>query len=255
MQFRPCIDIHDGRVKQIVGSTLNDKTGRADENFVSGENAAHFAELYKKYGLKGGHVIILNARGTAMYDASKKEALEALGAFEGGMMAGGGIDDENAGDFIEAGASHIIVTSFVFRGGRIDRDNLYRIKSAVGKDRLCLDLSCRKRDGRYFIVTDRWQKFTDEELNEEILNTLSFHCGEFLVHAADAEGKRNGIEEEVIEILRTSPIPVTYAGGIRNAGDMRLIKRLGQGRVNATVGSALKIFGGEIDLKDIIGVE
>ncbi len=254
MEFRPCIDIHDGKVKQIVGSSLNDSTGKADENFVSEMSASHFALLYKKYGLKGGHVIILNKRGTGEYEASKKEALSALRAFEGGMMAGGGIDDKNASLFIEAGASHVIVTSFVFSNGELNRDNLEKIRNAVGKERLCLDLSCRKKEGFYYAVTDRWQKFTDLRLDGELFEELSKSCGEFLVHAADVEGKRAGIDEELIAILKDSPIPVTYAGGVGDVKDLERVKRAGSGRVNVTVGSALDIFGGSIKLEDVINM-
>ncbi len=254
MEFRPCIDIHNGKVKQIVGSSLDDISGSVDENFVSGQGASQFALLYKKYGLKGGHVIILNKRGSEEYEASKKEALSALKAFPGGMMAGGGIDDSNAGAFIEAGASHVIVTSFVFSGGKLNGDNLDRIKRSVGRERLCLDLSCRKKDGHYFVVTDRWQKFTGLRLDKELLDRLSDSCDEFLVHACDVEGKRSGIDEEVIRILTQSPIPVTYAGGVRELKDLERVRKAGGDRINVTVGSALKIFGGDIDLEDIINL-
>ncbi len=254
MEFRPCIDIHDGKVKQIVGSSLNDSTGEADENFVSEKSASYFSLLYKKYDLKGGHVIILNKRGTKEYEASKKEALSALSAFEGGMMAGGGIDDTNAALFIESGASHVIVTSYVFSNGELNRDNLEKIRNAVGKERLCLDLSCRKKEGFYYAVTDRWQKFTDLRLDRELFEELSKSCGEFLVHAADVEGKRAGIDEELIGILKDSPVPVTYAGGVGDMEDLERVRRAGDGRVNVTVGSALDIFGGSLRLEDMINM-
>ena len=253
MRFRPCIDIHNGKVKQIVGSSLNDESTSADENFVSRRSASEFALLYKKHALKGGHVIILNSKESPYYEVSKNEALAALKAFEGGLMAGGGINDETASEFLEAGASHVVVTSFVFLNGTINFDNLGKLENRVGKERLCLDLSCKKRDGRYYVVTDRWIKFTDEVLSPELLCRLSNYCGEFLVHAADVEGKRSGIEEDVVRILKESPIPATYAGGIRSVSDMERIRNLGDDRVDATIGSALSIFGGSIDLNDIIG--
>ncbi len=251
MEFRPCIDIHNGKVKQIVGESLKDDGVR--ENFVSERKACEFALMYKEYGLPGGHVIMLNKRGTPEYEASKREALAALRAFEGGMMAGGGINDENASEFLEAGASHVIVTSFIFSDGELDLSNLERIRRAVGKERLCIDLSCRKKDGSYYVVTDRWQKFTKFILDEKLLNELSESCDEFLVHASDVEGKRAGIDEDVIRVLKKSPITVTYAGGVKDLDDIERVKSAGDGKVNVTVGSALDIFGGNISLKDIAG--
>ncbi len=255
MEFRPCIDVHNGKVKQIVGGTLTDQGDLAKENYVSERSAADFSELYRGFGLKGGHTILLNSKDSEYYPASKGQVLSALRAWPGGLMAGGGIDDENASEFLEAGASHVIVTSFVFRDGMIDGDRLKRLVGIVGKNRLCLDLSCRKKDGRYYVVTDRWQKFTGQEVNEEILYRLSESCDEFLIHAVDVEGRQSGIEEELIPILLTSPNPVTYAGGVGNIEDIRRLKELGEGKIHVTVGSALKIFGGSIDLKDIINIK
>ncbi|MBQ7463413.1 MAG: phosphoribosylformimino-5-aminoimidazole carboxamide ribotide isomerase [Lachnospiraceae bacterium] len=252
MEFRPCIDIHNGKVKQIVGATLKD--GGAAENFVSEKGAAYFAKLYKKLGLAGGHVIILNRRDTPEYASSKREALSALAAFEGGMMAGGGINDENAGEFLDAGASHVIVTSFIFSDGELDVKKLERMKSAVGKDRLCIDLSCRKKDGRYYVVTDRWQRFSGSVLDEGLLEGLSDSCDEFLVHAADVEGRRAGIDEEVIGILKNSNVRVTYAGGVKDLSDIERVRTAGDGRVDVTVGSALDIFGGSIRIEEIAGI-
>ena len=251
MEFRPCIDIHNGKVKQIVGATLKD--GGASENFVSENGAAFFAEMYRKLGLSGGHVIILDRRGTPEYEASKKEALSALETFDGGMMAGGGINDENAGEFLDAGASHVIVTSFIFSDGELDLQKLERMKAATGKERLCIDLSCRKKDGRYYVVTDRWQRFSSSVLDEKLLEDLSDCCDEFLVHAA--EGRRAGIDEEVIGILKNSRVRVTYAGGVKDLSDLERVRTAGEGRVNVTVGSALEIFGGSIRLEDIAGME
>lgn len=252
MRFRPCIDIHGGKVKQIIGASLKDDG--ATENFVSGNGAAYFAGMYRELGLGGGHVIILDKAGTAMYEASKKEALSALSSYEGGMMAGGGINDENAGLFLDAGASHVIVTSFIFSDGELDRGKLERMKKTVGRDRLCIDLSCRKKEGRFFVVTDRWQRFSSAVLDENLLEELSDSCDEFLVHAADVEGRRAGIDEEVIGILKNSRVRVTYAGGVKDLRDLERVKAAGDGRVDVTVGSALDIFGGSISLKEIAGM-
>jgi phosphoribosylformimino-5-aminoimidazole carboxamide ribotide isomerase len=246
MKFRPCIDIHNGKVKQIVGSSLRDDGNSAADNFVSEKNADFYALLYKENKLDGGHVIILNPVGSEHYKADFEQARLALGTYEGGLQIGGGITDENAVDFLDMGASHVIVTSFVFRNGAIDFDRLKRLVRTVGKERLTLDLSCKKRDGRYFIVTDRWQKFTDTVLDGNTLEMLSGYCDEFLIHAADAEGKSKGIEKEAAEIMSHSPVPCTYAGGISSVADLELLKEIGGGRIDFTIGSALDIFGGNI---------
>ena len=252
MKFRPCIDIHSGRVKQIVGATLSDSG--AQDNFVSELDASYYAALYKKHALYGGHVIMLDPEGSSSRQADIEQARLALTAFEGGLQIGGGINDENARGFLEMGASHVIVTSFVFRGGYIDFDRLKAIESAVGKDRLVLDLSCKKRGDKYYIVTDRWQKFTDTELSVQTLELLSAHCAEFLIHAADAEGRSEGIERGAAEICAMSPIPCTYAGGISSSEDIELLKMLGGGRVDFTIGSALDLFGGNIPFETLAGM-
>ena len=173
MRFRPCIDIHNGKVKQIVGGSLIDQGDYAEENFVAEKDAAWYAQFYQKDGLKGGHIILLNHADSPYFQKTREQAMQALQAYPGGLMIGGGIHDQNAGEYLEAGASHVIVTSFVFQDGRIHEKNLERMISAVGKERLVLDLSCRKKDGAYYIVTDRWQKFTDVILTPEILTELS----------------------------------------------------------------------------------
>ena len=252
MQFRPCIDIHHGKVKQIVGGTLRDGAG-AEENFVSKRDAAWYAGLYRGHGLTGGHIIMLDPAGSAEYAATKAQALAALRAWPGGLQIGGGITAANAPEFLEAGASHVIVTSYVFRDGRIDEERLRGLVSAVGRERLVLDLSCRKKDGRYFIVTDRWQKFTDTEVDRDTLHLLSDQCAEFLVHAADVEGRVSGIEKDLLRILAAdAEIPVTYAGGIRGMEDIRWIRECGAGRIHFTVGSALDLFGGNLPFADVL---
>ena len=161
-------------------------------------------------------MILLNAKGTPEYEADLREAFSAFRAFPLGLQAGGGITDENASDFLDAGASHVIVTSFVFTKGQICFDRLERLSRAVGREHIVLDLSCRQRTGEDgmsspVIVTDRWQTFTDTELTQDLLRELSAYCDEYLVHAVDAEGKAEGIEEDVVRILKDSPIPATYA--------------------------------------------
>lgn len=253
MEFRPCIDIHNGRVKQIVGTSLRDEEDVADENFVSKRDADFFAEFYAKDGLKGGHVIMLNKPDSSSYEATKAQALKALAAYPGGMQAGGGITDANAGEFLAAGASHIIVTSYVFRDGHIDYDRLRKLCALVGKERLVLDLSCRRREEDYYIVTDRWQKFTRERITYELLDELSGFCDEFLVHAADVEGRTNGVEEDLVRLLgKWDGIPMTYAGGISDYDDIAAVKELGEGRLNITVGSALDLFGGSMNYETVL---
>lgn len=255
MEFRPCIDIHNGRVKQIVGGSLKDKDNQAEENFVSQMDGAFYANMYKKAGIRGGHIILLNPVTSEYYEATMAQALLALHSYPGGLQIGGGITADNAAQFIEAGASHVIVTSYVFNNGRIDYNNLEKLVDAVGKSHLVLDLSCRKKDDSYYIVTDRWQKFTDEVITEELLDELSQYCDEFLIHAVDVEGKASGIEKELVSLLGDwGKIPLTYAGGVHSFEDLRLIKELGHNRVNVTIGSALDLFGGSMKFEDVIAL-
>ena len=253
MEFRPCIDIHNGKVKQIVGGSLKDGADTASENFVSGQDAAFYAEFYKKNNLKGGHVILLNAKGSEYYEKTRAQAISALRAYPGGLQIGGGIHDGNAKDYLEAGASHVIVTSYVFRNGRIEYGNLEKLVKCVGKDKLVLDLSCRRKDGVYYIVTDRWQNYTHTELSENLLEDLSGYCDEFLVHAVDVEGKADGIEERVVSLLGNwGKIPITYAGGVHDLSDLEKLKKLGNDKVNITIGSALDLFGGKLKWEDVL---
>ncbi len=253
MEFRPCIDIHNGRVKQIVGGSLKDKGNQAEENFVSQMDGAFYANMYKKAGIRGGHIILLNPVTSEYYEATRAQALLALHSYPGGLQIGGGITADNAAQFIEAGASHVIVTSYVFNNGRIDYNNLEKLVDAVGKSHLVLDLSCRKKDDSYYIVTDRWQKFTEEVITAELLDELSQYCDEFLIHAVDVEGKAGGIEKELVSLLGAwGKIPLTYAGGVHSFEDLRLIKELGHNRVNVTIGSALDLFGGSMKFEDVI---
>lgn len=248
MRLRPCIDIHDGKVKQVVGSTVS---SRVVENFVSDRGAAYYAGIYRERGLSGGHVILLNSVSEDVYQEDVREALEALRAFPGGMQAGGGVTPRTAARFLDAGASHVIVTSYVFRGGRLDEKRLAEMVSEVGRERLVLDLSCRRLpDGEYAVVTDRWQKFTDLRICPKTLDYLSGFCDEFLIHAADVEGKRAGVEQTLAALLGAwcGVFPVTYAGGVRTEDDLELIAALSGGRLDVTVGSALDLFGGNLSL-------
>lgn len=196
---------------------------------------------------------MLNAVSSPYYGATKAQALAALRAYPGGMQAGGGIHDGNAGEYLDAGASHVIVTSFVFREGRLDYNNLERMRSAVGKEHLVLDLSCRRRGDVYYIVTDRWQKFTDVELTEHAMEKLSAYCDEFLIHAVDVEGKARGMEEDLVRMLGNwRGLPVTYAGGVGSFRDLERLRELGQGAVDVTVGSALDLFGGKMEYRKVL---
>lgn len=266
MQFRPCIDIHNGKVKQIVGSSLKDINNEAIENFVSEQSAADFAKLYKEDGIAGGHIILLNAVDSEYFEATRQQAVEALQTYPGGLQIGGGITAENASYYIEMGASHVIVTSYVFKDGKINYENLDKLVNAVGKEHVVLDLSCRYFDGKtlvedetiprdsgYYIVTDRWQKFTTEKVSLELLDKLSQYCEEFLIHAVDVEGKQSGIQTELVMLLgEWGKLPITYAGGVHDFKDLEDIKHLGKGCLNVTIGSALDLFGGTLKYKDVL---
>jgi phosphoribosylformimino-5-aminoimidazole carboxamide ribotide isomerase len=239
MKFRPCIDLHNGKVKQIVGSTLSDGSSDAlRTNFTSELSSSYYAKMYKGDGLYGGHVIML---GPGNEDAAR----EAFQAFPQGLQAGGGINPENAGYWLDQGAAAVIVTSYVFKEGRIFADRLKEMQALVGRDKLVIDLSCRKKGDAYYVVTDRWQKFTVTKISPETLDYFSKFCFEFLVHAADVEGKCQGIAEDlVVNLADWSPLPTTYAGGVRDINDLMRIRELGRGRLDVTVGSSLDIFGG-----------
>ncbi len=253
MKFRPCIDIHNGKVKQIVGGSLLDYGNRAIENFVSTFDAPYYANLYQQNNLKGGHIILLNAPDSKYYEKNIEQAYLALKAYPKGLQIGGGITDENANLFLEAGASHVIVTSFVFKDGKVNYLNLEKLKDKVGKDNIVLDLSCRKKGEDYYIVTNRWQTFTNVKISEEILDELSNYCDEYLIHAVDVEGKASGIEKDLVYLLSDwNKISITYAGGVGSMEDIEQLKAIGHNKIDVTVGSALDLFGGNIPFRHLL---
>jgi phosphoribosylformimino-5-aminoimidazole carboxamide ribotide isomerase len=236
--FRPCIDLHEGAVKQIVGGTLSGSPAELRTNFVSERPARWFAELYRRDDLPGGHIIMLGP-------GNEAPAREALRAYPGGMHLGGGINLDNAAGYLDAGASHVIVTSWIFPKDELDEARLRQLSGAVGKDRLVLDLSCRIRDGEYWVVTDHWRKITATKIEPRLLERLAGWCDEFLVHAADVEGLCDGVDFELVAKLgQWSPIPATYAGGANSLADLEEVTLIAGGRIHLTIGSALDIFGG-----------
>ena len=243
-RFRPCIDLHDGKVKQIVGSSLSDSGAGLQTNFETDRSSAWFAELYKKDGIKGGHVIMLGK-------GNEEAAKAALEAYPGGLQVGGGINVDNAKEYIDAGASHVIVTSWIFPEGKLDRERLDLLTKTVGRENLVLDLSCKRTSkpgetARWNIATNRWQTLIDIEITADTLADLSRYCDEFLVHAADVEGKQQGMDEELIRFLaKNSPIPVTYAGGAKSLEDLLHVREISGGKIDLTIGSALDLFGGK----------
>ena len=238
--FRPCIDLHNGKVKQIVGSSLTDEADSLETNYISDQPAHYYADLYRRDGLQGGHLIQLGP-------GNQEVALSALSAYPGGLQVGGGIHLENSVEWLEAGASHVIVTSYLFDDeGHFLRNHLESLSVKVGRDQLVVDLSCRRtEDAGWRVTMNRWQTSTDLLLDANCLSEISKYCVEFLVHAADVEGKCEGIDSDLVAFLGLhSPIPVTYAGGARSIEDLSRVKELSQGRVDVTIGSALDLFGG-----------
>lgn len=243
MEFRPCIDLHDGKVKQIVGETLNTELV---ENFVSQHDSTYYAELFKRDGLRGGHVIMLGPN-------NEEAAKRALSAYPGGLQVGGGIHAQNAQQYLDAGASHVIVTSYIFKDGKLNWDNLHAIVEQVGKQRLVIDLSCKSRDGRWYVVTNQWKQFSDFEVNAANIAELEQYCDELLVHAVDVEGKQSGIQQDLVrDLAEWTSIPTTYAGGARSLDDIELFRQLSGGKLGLTIGSALSIFGGALDYETVL---
>lgn len=246
MEFRPCIDLHDGQVKQIVGSTLGHSDQEVVENFISEKDSSYYANMFKKDQLTGGHVIMLGP-------GNEEAALLALKTYPNGLQVGGGIVADNAKKYIDAGATHVIVTSYIFHDGKLDMERLHQLIEAVGKEHIVIDLSCRKRDGKWFVVTDKWTKFSDFEVNQESISYIEQFCDELLIHAVDVEGKRSGMQEELVrDLANWTSIPTTYAGGVRSLEDLQKFKDISNGKLHVTIGSALDIFGGNLHYTDVV---
>ncbi len=255
MKFRPCIDIHNGKVKQIVGGSLQDSGDKASVNYISAYEAKHYAQRYKEDQIQGGHIILLNPSSSSYYTETKSQALAALRTYPQGLQIGGGITCENAMEYIEAGASHVIVTSYIFKGETLQWGRLQELVETVGKERLVLDLSCRRREDKYYIVTNRWQTYTNVELSSEVLDQLSQYCDEFLIHGVDVEGKSAGVDENLVKILANwSKKPITYAGGIGSLEDLKLFQVISKGKLDFTIGSALDLFGGPISYAELVKI-
>ncbi|MGG1517249.1 phosphoribosylformimino-5-aminoimidazole carboxamide ribotide isomerase [Paenibacillus oryzisoli] len=246
MKFRPCIDLHSGKVKQIVGETLGGEGESVVENFVSVHDSAYYAEMFKRDRLTGGHVIMLGG-------GNEEEAVKALQAYPGGLQIGGGLTADNAASYLVKGASHIIVTSYIFKDGQLNMDHLQKIVAAVGKERLVIDLSCKEKDGRWFVATNQWKVLSNFELTPDNIKFLEQYCDEFLIHAVDVEGKQSGIQQSLVSFLaQWVSIPTTYAGGARSFEDLALFRELSGGRLDITVGSALDIFGGKLSYEEVV---
>ncbi len=239
MAFRPCIDLKDGQVVQIVGGTLTDNGVGVVTNFISERSAADFAQLYRRDELRGGHVIMLGP-------GSEEAARSALAVYPGGLQIGGGITAGNAGQWLAAGASHVIVTSFLFENDDLSPRRLHAMTQSAGSHRLVIDLSCRRSsDGQYYVATNRWQTVSPTRLDAALIRSLEPFCAEFLIHAADVEGKCEGIDEELVRLLgEWVTLPTTYAGGAKSLGDIARVAELSGGKIDLTIGSALNIFGG-----------
>lgn len=246
MNFRPCIDLHDGKVKQIVGSTLGYDNKEVVENFTSDQDSSFYASLFLQNKLTGGHVIMLGP-------GNEEAAISALEAYPNGLQIGGGITADNAQKYIDAGASHVIVTSYIFHDGQLDMDRLQHLVKKIGKEKLVLDLSCRKRDGKWYVVTDKWTKLSDFEVNAQSIKKIEEYCDELLIHAVDVEGKRSGMQEDLVrDLAEWTSIPTTYAGGVRSIDDLKKFESLSNGKLHVTIGSALSIFGGDLDFQTVV---
>lgn len=246
MEFRPCIDLHDGKVKQIVGSTLGHTDRDVVENFTSNYDSTYYAAMFAKEKLTGGHVIMLGS-------GNEEAAIRALQAYPNGLQVGGGITADNAKKYIEAGASHVIVTSYIFHDGMLDMERLHKLIDTIGKEKLVIDLSCRARNGKWYVVTDKWTKFSNFEVNAQTISKIEQYCDELLIHAVDVEGKRSGMQEILVRDLAVwTTIPTTYAGGVRSLEDLEKFKQIANGKLHVTIGSALDIFGGDLSYKEVV---
>jgi phosphoribosylformimino-5-aminoimidazole carboxamide ribotide isomerase len=246
MNFRPCIDLHQGKVKQIVGETLNEEGKPVVENYVSKFDSKYYASMFQEDKLVGGHVIMLG-------DGNQEAAIQALEAYPKGLQIGGGITADNASYYLEKGASHVIVTSYIFEDGELKKDRLNHLVETIGKDKLVIDLSCKRKDNSWYVVTNKWTKFSNIEINEATIKEMEKYCDEFLIHAADVEGKRNGMDEALItKLAKWVTIPTTYAGGVRSLEDLETFRQLSNGKLDVTIGSALDIFGGDLSYSEVV---
>lgn len=246
LEFRPCIDLHDGKVKQIVGSTLGYTNQAVVENFISQHDASHYAQMFAQDRLTGGHVIMLGS-------GNEEAALSALTAYPQGLQIGGGITADNAQKYIDAGASHVIVTSYIFHDGQLDLARLKSLNQLIGKEHLVIDLSCKMRDGKWFVMTDKWTTFSHFEVNAASIAYIEDFCDELLIHAVDVEGKKGGMQESLVQDLAAwTSIPTTYAGGVRSIEDLEKFNQLAHGKLHVTIGSALSIFGGDLPYTDVV---
>ena len=235
-RFRPCIDLHQGKVKQIIGGSLNDQGAKT--NFVSEQDAAHYAKLYQEKNLTGGHVIALGPN-------NQEQVKLALKTWPKGLQFGGGVTIDNAQQWLDAGASHAIVTSYLFDNNQFSWRKLDDLVNLIGTQSLVLDLSCRKTASGWNIATNRWQDITNTKIDRDTLTKLSSYCAEFLIHSADVEGLQGGIDDKLVSVLAEHcDIPVTYAGGARSIQDLEYVQQLSGGKIDLTIGSALDIFGG-----------
>lgn len=239
-RFRPCIDLHQGKVKQIVGGTLRDDGPGPTENFVSEHSSEWFARHFREDNLTGGHVIKLGP-------GNEAAAREALAAWPGGLQLGGGIRESNAGTWLDAGASHVIVTSALFEpNGKFLEHTLRSLVRSIGREKLVIDLSCRTTADGWTVAMNRWQTLTELTVDHATLDRLTPFCDEFLIHAADVEGLCRGIDADLVAHLGAwGKAPITYAGGAATMADLRTIEEAGQGKIDITVGSALDLFGGK----------
>ncbi len=247
MNFRPCIDVFKGKVVQLIGTSLfggEEKT--IVKHFESEYSPAYYAELFKQDNLKGGHILSLGS-------GNNDVVIEALKAFNGGMKYGGSVTPENAHVYLDAGATHVIVNSYVFDNGEINLPNLKSLVKSIGKDKLVLDMSCRKKNGDYYIVTNLWEKFTNVILDQKSLQDISKYCDEIIVHGVDSEGRKQGLESDLVRILaQHTPIKTVYAGGISSIADLTMIKALGNEKIDPCIGTALSIYGGNLSYYEVL---
>ena len=241
MKFRPCIDLHEGKVKQIVGKTLTaDAVDKPETNFISDHSAVYFADMFYRDGLTGGHVIMLGPN-------NEQAATEALQAFPNAFHIGGGVSLENAQFWLEKGAKAVIISSRLFNGTDFSMESLQAFTDLIGKDKIILDLSCRLVEGRFRAMTNKWNTVTNLIVDEKKIDELSTHCAEFLIHAVEIEGTGSGPDWELLNMLaRCESSIITYAGGISSLNDLAAMQKLDAQHIDFTIGSALNIYGGHL---------